>query len=90
MQWLGKDGYRVGDLHQFAVVGEGFLRSPGLQEHLQRFPKALSGFRDVATKACHLVGLVTASDPTEESAVDKVVEHRDLFGQAQWFARREE
>src|SRR5712691_823436 len=89
LQRLRKHRHRVGNLDVFPVIAERLLVRPGLEEHLEGLKKFLSGFGYIAAKAAHFVGLVTAPHPAHEAAVNEIVEHGDLFGQAQGLPDRQ-
>ena len=77
---LGEYGNGVFYLNVLAVVGEGFVRCPRLEEHFKGFLELAARLGEVAAKACHLVALVAAPYAAHEPAVDKVVQHGNLFG----------
>src|SRR5439155_7876609 len=75
--------HRRRDLDVFAIIRKCLVVSPRLQQDIQGLVKSLSGLADILPKASHFVRLIATSDAAHEAPVNKIVQHRDFFSQAQ-------
>ena len=80
---LGHTVVALGTFDEIAVVGEGLVLGPGLDQYVHAFLELLSRVFQGYPEAGHLVGLVTSAHAADEAAVDQVVQHCHLFRQPQ-------